>query len=127
VDPIAPSGRKFVTYGMNHHATGTYWQMSSFYGALRGDGTHLDAPARVHMINPRAILFANTSHLWHVSDGVLDHAGEQYDPDVHNIANSFYVSFPYNGKGNFIRADGSAFSSSRIPEASAWTIDGAGD
>jgi type II secretory pathway pseudopilin PulG len=123
VDPIAPSGRKFVTYGMNHHATGTYWK-SAFHGALRSDGTHLDAPARLHMIRPGAILFADASHLWHVGDGVLSHAGEQYDPEVHNKANSVYVNFPYNGKGNFIRADGSVFSSGSIPEIAAWAIDG---
>jgi prepilin-type N-terminal cleavage/methylation domain-containing protein len=126
VDPIAPSGRKFVTYGMNHHATGTYWK-SAFHGALRSDGSHLDIPARLHLISPRAILFADTAHVWHVGEGVLRHAGEDYDPAIHNSSSLVYLNFPYNGKANFIRADGSAFSSGSIPERSAWTIDGDAD
>jgi hypothetical protein len=111
-----------VTYAMNHIGLGT-WFSSGFIGATKSDGTKLDRETRMADLSASTIVLADSKPgRWHVGN-ILDLAGQEYDPEIHG-SEATNLRFSYNGKSNFIRSDGSAFSSSSFPPPEAWVVDG---
>jgi prepilin-type N-terminal cleavage/methylation domain-containing protein len=121
--PFPGSARKKVTYGMNHIGIGTYFNWT-WQGATYGDGSQMKSD-QPHLtdLSAKTIVFADTRGIWHVGNMVLEQAGQPYLPAVHGPMN-LYLNYPYDGMNNFIRSDGSAFSTESIPGRSSWTMDG---
>jgi prepilin-type processing-associated H-X9-DG protein len=85
-------------------------------------GERLSNETRLADLDTSSILFADAvPGAWHVGN-VLEHAGETFDPANGSEAN-VNLRFSYGGKANFVRVDGSVFSSERIPPRGNWVID----
>lgn len=118
---VDPDGNRWVSYGINILATGTYNNAGNLLGAMRGNMTRLDSEARVHQVNPNAILFANVDQSWHLGDHfqIRPIAGARLPENA-----AAALSHPWRGSGNYVRVDGSASSRDTVPEWSSWTVDG---
>ena len=118
----AAGERKTITYAMNHVGIGTHFS-GGFVGATTSSGERLDRETRMSDLSSSTIVLANSNPgQWHVGN-VLDIAGEPYDPESHGDGET-NLRFSFKGKANFIRADGAAFSTDRIPPTEMWVVDG---
>ncbi len=112
--------RKKIGYAINYLVAGTYFS-SGYRGPLKGDGSRIGNP-KLSDITSTSIVFASADGTnWHLGTSVADFGGQ---PMLGEGYPGIPIRASYDGSANFIRFDGSAFSSDVFPDRKNWTVDG---